>query len=324
MIILTHGDCDGVCSAAIVKIVYPRAEVYFTNPSRLLSDLKKFNASDELTVCDIALNEGEWPSVEDELRRISQGFEAVYIDHHPLPVDFPRGLRPGIEIYHREDVCASQIAYIVYSGRMDEHMQKWAAVLATYGAIADYTEDAPPASELINAIDKRVLYLESGILSEALIVKHDEGFKKAVIENLVKGVKPSQIPKLVDYAVEALKLEYEVYSYVEEYTRRVGNVAVVMNLPHKGFLGKAAIYSIYVSGASVGCAVALKDRVAELSLRTRDPMIDLGAIVRRVAKTFGGRGGGHSKACGAELPEDAVEDFISTVNSLVSRGSGSS
>jgi len=324
VIILTHGDCDGVCSAAIVKMVYPRAEVYFTNPSRLLSDLKKFNVPDEIVVCDIALNEGEWPLVESELRRISQGFEAVYIDHHLLPVDFPREIKSGVKIYHREDMCASQIAYIVYSGKMEGRMRRWAAVLATYGAIADYTEDTPPASELINTIDKRVLYLESGILSEALIVKHDEVFKKAVIEDLVKGFKPSQIPKLVDYAVEALKLEYEVYNYVEEYTRRVGSVAVVMNLPHKGFLGKAAIYSIYASGASVGCAVALKDGVAEVSLRTRDPMINLGAIVRKVAKTFGGKGGGHSKACGAELPEDVVEDFIRTINSLISRGSESS
>lgn len=323
MIILTHGDCDGVCSVAIIKILYPHAEVYFTNPSRLLSDLKKFNVPDEFVICDIALNEGEWSSVEDELRRLSQGFKVFYIDHHPLPIDFPRELKLEVKIYHREDMCASQIAYTVYSSRMEEHPRKWAAVLATYGAISDYTEDTPPASELINMIDKRVLYLESGILSEALVVKHDDSFKKAIIEELAKGVKPSQIPKLVDYAVEALKLEYEVYSYVEEYTRRVGNVAVVMNLPHKGFLGKAAIYSINVSGAGVGCAIALKDKTAELSLRTRDPTINLSSIVKKAAKTFGGRGGGHSKACGAELPEDAVEDFIRMVSSMVSRDSGS-
>ncbi|MEM2302864.1 MAG: DHHA1 domain-containing protein [Candidatus Bathyarchaeia archaeon] len=323
MIILTHGDCDGVCSAAIVKMLYPHADVYFTNPSKLLPDLKKFNTPDALVVCDIALNEGEWLSVEGELRRISQGFEAVYIDHHQLPVDFPREAKSGVKIYHREDMCASQIVYAVYSDRMEERTRRWAAVLATYGAISDYTEDTPPASELLNMVDKRVLYLESGVLSEALAVKHDDSFKKAIIEDLTKGIKPSQIPKLVDYAVEALKLEYEVYSYVEGYTRRVGDVAVVMNLPHKGFLGKAAIYSIYVSGASIGCAIALKEKTAELSLRTRDPKINLGSIVRKVAKTLGGRGGGHNQACGAEIPEDAVEDFIRMVNSLVSRGSGS-
>lgn len=322
MIILTHGDCDGICSAAIVKLLYPRAEVYFTNPSRLLSDLRKINVLDDLVICDIALNEGEWLSIEGEIRRISQGFEAVYIDHHQLPTDFPREYKAEIKIHHREDMCASQITYTVYSDRMGERMRKWAAVLATYGAISDYTENAPPASELLNLVDRRVLYLESGVLSEALAIKHDDSFKKSIIEELVKGIKPSQIPKLVDYAIEALKLEYEIYSYVEEYTRRVGDVAVVMNLPHKGFLGKAAIYTIYVSGASIGCAVTLKDKTAELSLRTRDPTINLGSIVRRVAKVLGGKGGGHNQASGAEIPEDAVEDFIRMISSLVSKDSG--
>lgn len=314
MKILTHGDCDGVCSAAIVKMVHPEAEVYFTNPNRLLSDLKKLEP-DELAVCDIALNEDVWMSVVNEIRRLSSGFKALYIDHHPLPLDFPKRFRLGFGFHHREDMCASEIAYLVFKDTLDDGKRRLAAVIATYGAVADYTDDTPPALEVLEAMDRRVLYLESGLLMEALIAKRDDGFKRTVVESLVKGVKPSQIPGLPSYAVKALKLEYEVYRYVEKYTRLIGEVAVVMNLPHKGFLGKAAIYSAYVAGARVGCAVTFKEGRAELSLRTRDPLLDLNRIVRKLAKALGGRGGGHSKACGVELPVGLVEDFLRMLSS---------
>ncbi|MCD6444114.1 DHH family phosphoesterase [Candidatus Bathyarchaeota archaeon] len=319
MRVLTHGDCDGVCSAAVVKMVYPDAEVYFTNPSRLLRDLKRMETSDGVIVCDIALNEGEWPLVFEEIKRLSSGFEALYLDHHPLPMDFPKKFKLGLRFYHREEVSASEIAYTVFKERLDDSRREWAAIVATYGAVSDYTDDTPPASEVLKMIDRRVLYLESGLLTEALIFKRDSGFRKTVVEKLAGGVKPSQIPELPGYAMEALKLEYEVYEYVRRYTRRVGDIAVVTGLPYKGFLGKAAVYSAHVSDARVGCAVALKDNRADLSLRTRDPRIDLNKVVRSLAKALGGKGGGHTKACGVELPASKVEDFLHMLNSSLPR-----
>lgn len=321
MKVLTHGDCDGVCSAAIVKMAYPDAEIHFTNPFRLLKDLKKMEIADRLIICDIALNEGEWLQVFEEVRRLSSSFEAVYIDHHPLPIDFPKKFNLGVQLYHGEEVSASELAYMVFSERLDGSRREWAAILATYGAISDYTDGTPPASEVLDMIDRRVLYLESGLLTEALIFKRDSGFKRAIVEKLAEGAKPSQIPEVPRYAVEALRLEYEVYEYVKQYTRRVGDVAVVIGLPHRGFLGKAAVYSAHISDARVGCAVALKDNRADLSLRTRDPRIDLNKVVRSLARALGGRGGGHTKACGVELPVDRVEDFLHMLNSSLPRAS---
>lgn len=321
MKVLAHGDCDGVCSAAIVKMVYPEAEVRFTNPSRLLKELKRVEEADGLIICDVALNEGEWLQVFEEVRRVSLGFEAAYIDHHPLPMDFPGKFDLGVRFYHSERVSASELTYTVFKERIDDPRREWAAVVATYGAISDYTEDTPPASEVLNAFDRRVLYLESGLLTEALIFKRESDFKKMVVEKLAEGVQPSQIAELPKYAIEALRLEYEVYEYVRRYTRRVGDVAVVTGLPYRGFLGKAAVYSAHISNARVGCAVALKGEKADLSLRTRDPAIDLNRMVRSLARALGGRGGGHTKACGAELPAGVVEDFLHMLNSSLPRGS---
>ena len=42
--------------------------------------------------------------------------------------------------------------------------------------------------------------------------------------------------------------------------------------------------------------------------------IHFGNIIRKVAKTVGGNGGGHSVACGAYIPKDKFDEFINTFN----------
>ena len=42
--------------------------------------------------------------------------------------------------------------------------------------------------------------------------------------------------------------------------------------------------------------------------------IHFGNIIRKVSKSVGGSGGGHSVACGAYIPIDKKEEFLSTFN----------
>ena len=49
----------------------------------------------------------------------------------------------------------------------------------------------------------------------------------------------------------------------------------------------------------------------EMSFRARyDSNANLGQIVSRITTKLGGMGGGHKKACGARIPEEALDDFI--------------
>jgi single-stranded-DNA-specific exonuclease len=66
-----------------------------------------------------------------------------------------------------------------------------------------------------------------------------------------------------------------------------------------------------------------KEGAAKFSARTTDMAIrkgvNLGEVMRLASKKYGGKGGGHNVAAGAQVPIDQIENFISTVNDLVGK-----
>ncbi|RLI24612.1 MAG: DHH family phosphoesterase [Candidatus Hecatellales archaeon] len=58
---------------------------------------------------------------------------------------------------------------------------------------------------------------------------------------------------------------------------------------------------------------------ARASRSLADRGVNLGEILRAAAEAVGGRGGGHSVAAGATLPDEAVKDFVEKVEGLVGR-----
>jgi RecJ-like exonuclease len=69
-LILTHGDCDGLCSGAIALAAHRGAKVVFTNPIGLPDDLKGSEDYDRVIVCDVAIDIGQAPVV----RKMIGGF----------------------------------------------------------------------------------------------------------------------------------------------------------------------------------------------------------------------------------------------------------
>ena len=57
VLIFTHGDTDGVCAGALAQAAIPEAEVFFTNPYRLLEDLRTINKFERVIICDVSLIE---------------------------------------------------------------------------------------------------------------------------------------------------------------------------------------------------------------------------------------------------------------------------
>jgi single-stranded-DNA-specific exonuclease len=69
-------------------------------------------------------------------------------------------------------------------------------------------------------------------------------------------------------------------------------------------------------------AVAQEDSV-KVSARTTDMLtskgLNLGEIMRVAAERFGGAGGGHDIAAGAQVPAKDAEDFVKVVDELVKK-----
>ncbi|MGB9841953.1 MAG: DHH family phosphoesterase, partial [Candidatus Bathyarchaeales archaeon] len=66
-----------------------------------------------------------------------------------------------------------------------------------------------------------------------------------------------------------------------------------------------------------------KENAAKFSARTTEMAlskgVNLGDVMRVASEKYGGKGGGHNVAAGAQVPIDQVENFIRTANELVGR-----
>ena len=87
LFIFTHGDSDGVASAAITiaafKEKYDDIRVYFSHPAGLYGDLNEFYSSEsDLVVLDIALSELHLSSLLEKFEQINRKNNLIYIDHH--------------------------------------------------------------------------------------------------------------------------------------------------------------------------------------------------------------------------------------------------
>ena len=89
------------------------------------------------------------------------------------------------------------------------------------------------------------------------------------------------------------------------------------------------ISSILVSGLSspkkplIAFAKIEEENAAKFSARTTaialSKGINLGEVMRIASEKYGGKGGGHDVAAGAQVSIDQIDDFIATVNSLVEK-----
>jgi single-stranded-DNA-specific exonuclease len=66
-----------------------------------------------------------------------------------------------------------------------------------------------------------------------------------------------------------------------------------------------------------------EENAAKFSARTTDAAlsrgVNLGEVMRVASEKYGGKGGGHNVAAGAQVPIDQVENFINAVNELVAK-----
>jgi len=331
--IITHGDSDGLCAGAIASMVF-EGDIWFSNPYKLIKDLKSTKSGTNIAVCDLAINQDSVEEVMRELYRLGKHGEVCYFDHHPLPsfkiesyysdiylplINFMGGgegisaSNGRIRFYHDKGRSASEIVHSLYRDRLPRETAK----IALYGAIGDYTDETKWVKNELERWDKRIIYFQAGILLEALgEVKKEYELKREIASRLISGTEPSEMDEVVGLARQEALNDKRLYNYVKNNASLLGEVACVML--SKGSMSKGAHFAMGLFDAKVGlCAMEKKSRI-DISLRCKkSEPIDLTAIVSRIVGRLGGSGGGHKAAAGASIPGDKFDRFIELLNRYI-------
>jgi len=314
-LILAHGDCDGICSAAQVKHLYTDSKVFFTHPHGILGDLKNQMTKDieKIFILDIALDEEVWRDLIEEINRLSGDIDIVYIDHHPKPHGFEE-IEKAFTYIWMKDVSTSEITFrYLYGGDKREITR-----VALYGAIGDYSDETPFIKKMYDLWDKRTIYFEGGIISQALeSSRRNYELKRRLVEILARNDLLSNYEDIVDRAVEMTRMEEEMRKNLRNKLILTKNIAYALDVG--GSVGRAAKYLMTIGGKPIGIAVEERRKLAVMSVRTYKGFIDLNKVLRRVAVRFGGSGGGHEFAAGARVPKDRFEEFIHQLDIEVSK-----
>ena len=317
--IMVHGDSDGIACGALALYAFKHMgireiQVYFTHPAGLAEDLHHVKPGDSVFIADIALSEAHLEEIKEIMRSIVRsGGEVIYVDHHPAPLGMHPSELPGRIIY-KTDASASELVYREALPGLGREAER----IALMGAIGDYMDYTMWVKDALERWDKRHVYFEAGLLSQGL-----EGsrrlydFKREVVSTLASGRLPSSLRILAERALAQASRDEEMRRYVERYAETFGLIAYVLEPP--GSIGKAARYAMVSRNKPVGLAVEKRDGVAVMSLRASRSGPDLNTLLRRIAPTLGGTGGGHPWAAGARIPWPRLSDFLRLLDGEVSR-----
>jgi len=306
--IFTHGDTDGICSAAIAFAANPDAHIFFTHPYGLAEDLDTAGDDDNVIICDIALSENHLVRVLQRFTSIAEKGKLTYIDHHPLPETVSKDLMPG-RMVHSLDSSTSELAYSLFQSALEPFQAR----LAIFGAIGDNQDNTILIQQLLKRWDKRTLYFESGVLIQGIEgQKRNYELKRRIVSNLAHNMPPSADNQLIELAVQQTRLEESAIRKLVTHVQVMGRIAYTFNFPFS--LGKTAIYAAGLTDATVGVACEEWKDMVDVSLRTFSMEVDLNRLLRLIAPKLGGSGGGHKMAAGARIPKEKIKAFLNELN----------
>jgi RecJ-like exonuclease len=315
VLILCHADADGICSGAIALSRWPKAEIFFTKPVSLLADLKEVSA-ERIIIADIAITARDGPQIVELLSQKARHTAITYIDHHPLPPDIKKAdIAKHVEFIHQEGPATSELIYTHYQKDIPKE-RIWPAI---YGSISDYAEDTIFMREIMRNWEKRALYFEVSTLVLGIKMEEFASYdaKREIVKLLAKGGNPSDVYGLVTAAKAAVGLEFELYQDVKKAAKISGLVGYVKDIHTFGFRGASALFAATVTNAPIGICVHTGKAWLDITIRSRDPSIDINRLAQQAAKVVAGSGGGLPNAGGARIPMDSFDRFIAKMNELL-------
>jgi RecJ-like exonuclease len=308
-IILTHGDGDGICSAALVKMTkeFKEAEVRFTHPMGFADDLR--GIEEEVVICDIAIDERAYETVCKELNYLATHFSVLYIDHHRLPGKLPQ----KVSLVHQEYVSATELVFRHFYYQLP----KTADRIAVIGAICDYLDHTPLMMELRNRFERRTLFLDAGLLAQGLKNGNSYDEMRNLVLEFSNGLYPCENKKLVDTALNTTRKDKDARLKVIKLYNKGKKIAWIINPPASK--SKAAHWVMGDSGSIIGLTVrfhSTKAEIADITIRGRN-LIDLRTIIPKIALNLGGSGIGHANAIGCRIPREKTDQFLKIVDTTI-------
>ncbi|MHA2378285.1 MAG: DHHA1 domain-containing protein [Candidatus Thorarchaeota archaeon] len=313
---LSHGDLDGITSGAIALLAFPGADFYFTRPSQVHQDLFRVvkENPESVSISDIAVNTKIFEDILRALDRFPESTEIHWIDHHPMSAKQRKELSRRVQLFHEVGPSAAELVY----RRFGEKLPEYALRLALYGAIGDYCDGTEFAKNHFENYDKRTLYLEAGLLVQALQEIDYRRESKDLVRQLTLGVDPSSMDDIVTLALKATRIEHEVFRYVQYNARKLGPVGYVLDMPINGYRSKSAKFAAYATDGKIGISARSTDEEVDMSIRRRRSTVDLNRMLNTIlSKIDGAQGGGHLAAAGATIYKNDFPSFLQHIAEYV-------
>jgi len=309
VLIITHGDTDGFCAAAIAKTAYPDARVELTVAGELPSKLRGLSGYDCLIILDLRPEKEQMEEMKQALAEISKTCKIIYIDHHPFPKGVTRKDFAACDaIVHRTNASTSELALGFFKPPPSHEF------IALLGAIGDYQEHTPRMKKLMEKYSPRKCYPEAVVHMEQVLRVIDGPIRRRVIEELALGKWPHEIPLEREQAGRVLKQQRIIENHVRDRFKRVCTRALFVGDVPFNASGFAAELLVELLGAEVGLASYRIGRYLHVSARRRwGSVVHVNKTMEECTRAVGGFGGGHMGAAGGKILARKLDDFLEHV-----------
>jgi RecJ-like exonuclease len=296
-------DVDGCISAALIKHA-TKSQFLLANYGNFNECLRRiYDTFDIVYVCDLGINE----TTVKEFERIRQFAELVYIDHHPLDISVLKSIQElGVEVVCSQLDCTSVLIHDLFKAELPLE----AELLASYAAVADRLEKGSLAKKVLSRYDRDFILFEAMLLSYAL-EKADTDYKKKLVSTLSRLEYPHQIPGIIKLALEQAERVATLRRELPLRSQRIGNLCYADARGDSS--GTIANLLIEVCDAETGIGYNMneQEQMTDLAIRgAASSRKNLGKRVSKLAKRFGGTGGGHKKSSGARIPTSKLMEFM--------------
>ncbi|PLJ78261.1 MAG: hypothetical protein B7L53_02135 [Thermofilum sp. NZ13] len=311
--IITHGDLDGLASAAIVVAhlmhINPHLKyrVYFSQPFSLHLTLSRVDlqALQKLYILDIAVDVEHWITVSQVLSELSKRLEVVWVDHHPSTISKRADLEAiGVKVTAEQAPATATLLREMVNETEDPVFYEKLVRLAE---ISD-APAAPDDAELASAVE---------VLSGSLALEpQDEDFKRLLIGYWVKKrvLVPEEAVERFEAAEEKARRLYEEATNRVVYDSPLLRVIDLRETRVYGFAGRIASHQAKVEGKIVLLMFRIgSDSVVITGRAPEEASVDLLEVFAKVAREWGGSGGGHPHAASIRLPAGLADKVLDRI-----------
>lgn len=318
-------DVDGLVSAALIQNALKVKNIFLADYPSLLNILdyvisicrknKKFT---RVIICDLGLNKKNQDVFIEKIQYlISNNIQIVYIDHHYLEYAIKDKLvNIGVKLFHNVEECTSVQIYYLCKNKLNSKYSFYASA----AALTDYMESRPLANILVSKYDRTFLMLESCFLSYIISSSQKNiDFLKYVSKSISIFKLPHELKNGFILVKQFSDKISKALSVIESKIIKLDNIAY---LNHDLDLASSMIvnFVLGLSGKHVGIAFKLKENINSyvLSIRgSKELTVHLGKLVNDLSSELNGSGGGHDKACGAVIPQENMDLFLSKFDKLI-------